>query len=120
MKHLKEKGFTLIELIIVMVIIGILTAVVVPRFLDLSEAANKSACKENQAAVESAANIGYANNALAGTAAYPNDIATMVSDDLLEEVPTCPSDGAAYSYSGGASGDGSCQCAGANASDHNN
>jgi prepilin-type N-terminal cleavage/methylation domain-containing protein len=96
MKHIKEKGFTLIELIIVMVIIGILTAVIVPRFLDLSEAANTSACKQNQGSIEAAANIGYANNALSGNAAYPADIATMVSDGLLDEQPLCPTSDANY------------------------
>ena len=43
MKHTKSRnGFTLIELIIVMVILGIMAAVAVPRYLDSISNAEKS------------------------------------------------------------------------------
>ena len=84
-----QKGFTLVELIVVIVIIGILAAIAVPKFTDLSDAAKAAACQQNQASVESAAAIGYADNAIAGAAVYPawDD---LVSDYLGAVQPTCP------------------------------
>ena len=62
-KTISQKGFTLIELIIVMVILGIMAAVAVPRYLDSIENAEASA----EDAVISAIRAGlkqYANNSL--------------------------------------------------------
>ncbi|NQV38426.1 MAG: type II secretion system protein [Candidatus Marinimicrobia bacterium] len=42
MKERNEKGFTLIELIMVIVILGILSAVIVPRFFDFTSDAHKA------------------------------------------------------------------------------
>ncbi len=57
---MKAKGFTLIELAIVIVIIGILVAIAVPRFVDLTGEANTAAKEASYAAVRSAYAIAIA------------------------------------------------------------
>ena len=75
MKHTKSRnGFTLIELIIVMVILGIMAAVAVPRYLDSISNAEEAA----EDAVISAIRSGltqYANNSLyeSGRAEWPTN-----------------------------------------------
>lgn len=55
-----QKGFTLIELVIVIVILGALAAVAVPRFIDLSQEANEAAVAGVAGGLSSASAINYA------------------------------------------------------------
>ncbi|MGL6336356.1 prepilin-type N-terminal cleavage/methylation domain-containing protein [Aeromonas jandaei] len=62
----KQAGFTLIELVIVIIILGILAVTAAPKFLNLQDDAKKSAAQGVQAAVSSSAQLVYSKSALAG------------------------------------------------------
>lgn len=63
----KEKGFTLIELVMVIVIIGILAAVALPRFANLRSDARRAACDGNVGAIRGALSAYYARAAVSPT-----------------------------------------------------
>lgn len=50
-----QKGFTLIELVVVIVVLGILSVIAIPKFVDMRIEARKAAVKGAKAALQSAA-----------------------------------------------------------------
>lgn len=62
----KNAGFTLIELVIVIIVLGILAATAVPKFINLQDDARASVVKGAEAAIHSAANIVYSKAAIDG------------------------------------------------------
>lgn len=67
----RQTGFTLIELVMVIVLIGVLAAIAIPKFVDLSSDAKQAAVDGVSGALSSAAAVNYAArkaNASNGTA----------------------------------------------------
>ncbi len=84
LKTSNKKGFTLIELMIVVAIIGILAAIAIPKFAELIRKSSEGASKGNLGAVRSAMSIYYGD--MEGV--YPALMAALtISGKYMNAIP---------------------------------
>ncbi len=83
--HREEKGFTLIELVIVLAVIGILVAIGIPVYNNVMLKAAQKAHDANLRTIDSAV-----QQYLMGEDGYPADIDALKSEGYLDEIPDVP------------------------------
>lgn len=94
-----EQGFTLTEIFLIIVIIGVFAVVAVPRAMDLNDSAVAAQCKQNQSAILTACTLYVAAGEGGSVGVLPNAIGNLVPKYIKKE-PECKTNGK-YGYLAG-------------------
>lgn len=99
---LNQKGFTLIELMIVVVIIGILAAIAIPNFISMQDRAKEASVKSNMHTIQ----LAFEDFAVQSDGVYPDDgTSTTPGGQTVQDLcpdgvyPTNPFTGAETNFS---------------------
>jgi len=87
-----QKGFTLVEIMIVVLIIGILLAIAVPNFIRARESSRAKSCVANLKQIESAKEQ-WAMDTKAAPNATPTAADLYGTTQYIKTTPVCPSAG---------------------------
>jgi prepilin-type N-terminal cleavage/methylation domain-containing protein len=98
MKLSRSKGFTLVEIMIVVAIIGIIIAIAVPAFLRARENSRGQACQENLSKIDGAKEqyaleFRLANGSAVTMAQLITPGGSSAGQGYLRDTPRCPSSG---------------------------
>ena len=94
-KALLWSGFTLVEILIVVAIIGLLAAIAIPSFVHARSKSQATACINNLRQIESAVQQFALEKGkhIGDTINYPDDITPYLKLNSVSSIPSCPAGG---------------------------